>query len=649
MGDANSRTVIQSGGDTTLKGAQVKGRGVALSAENLNIESVQDSAAYNDRRFQGSAQITVGYGFSGSAGYSQSKTNADHRSISEQSGIYAGDGGFQVNIKGHTDLKGGIITATEAAEQNGRNRFQTATLSRSDIENHSRYQGGSFGIGMSGNADGGRDGRQQDGLNKGIGFGRDGGSRNSTTRSGIGTRNITIGNDPDGTQAKAAYTDTRTETAEANTGRLNNMFDKDRVRKELDRQREVTQQFGGSVQQVRTEINRKAEGYRKLAKIAEEEAAARLQNGDTAGWRRAVGSADENRRKAGQWQKGGVALSALASGLAAPADSGSGIAAAALNPAGAYAIGQYFKGLAQENLLGGKTETAELTAAQETARAVAHGVIAAATAAAGGSNALSAAISAGGAEAAAPYVSQWLYGEKDGSKLTAGQKETVSAVLSLGGAAVGAASGNGTDAVAGSRAAQTAVENNAFRGLEALAGEAKGMASMAGATSLYEAQMKSGKTQEEARKAVESYLKGYGLQQHTGAETLVYGSMAAPVVMIGGKAYIVAATSSVAQGVATTIVLEGTPYKVSDLVYDTTLGVFFGKALDKASGNMLKWSGENNKFLKRSLDVKSRFIQYSVGKAGSGSISKYLKDNDIILIEIPEALKSKGKNKNDKI
>ncbi|MDO4907521.1 VENN motif pre-toxin domain-containing protein [Neisseria sp.] len=287
-----------------------------------------------------------------------------------------------------------------------------------------------------------------------------GGSRSSTTRSGIGTRNITIGNDPDGTQAKAAYTDTRTETAEANTGRLNNMFDKDRVRKELDRQREVTQQFGGSVQQVRTEINRKAEGYRKLAKIAEEEAAARLQNGDTAGWRRAVGSADENRRKAGQWQKGGVALSALASGLAAPADSGSGIAAAALNPAGAYAIGQYFKGLAQENLLGGKTETAELTAAQETARAVAHGVIAAATAAAGGSNALSAAISAGGAEAAAPYVSQWLYGEKDGSKLTAGQKETVSAVLSLGGAAVGAASGNGTDAVEGSRAAQNAVENN---------------------------------------------------------------------------------------------------------------------------------------------------------------------------------------------
>ncbi|MCQ9327754.1 VENN motif pre-toxin domain-containing protein [Neisseria dentiae] len=137
-----------------------------------------------------------------------------------------------------------------------------------------------------------------------------------------------------------------------------------------------------------------------------------------------------------------------------------GIATAAASPAAAYAVGQYFKGLVQENLLVGKTETAELTAAQETARAVAHGVIAAATAAAGDNNALTAAISAGGAEAAAPYVSQWLYGEKDGSKLTAEQKQTVSSILSLGGAAVGVTGGSTADTVAGGQAAQRAVENN---------------------------------------------------------------------------------------------------------------------------------------------------------------------------------------------
>ena len=91
---------------------------------------------------------------------------------------------------------------------------------------------------------------------------------------------------------------------------------------------------------------------------------------------------------------------------------------------------------------------------------MAHGVIAAATSAAGDHNALTAAINAGGAEAAAPYVSRWLYGEKDGSKLTSEQKQTVSSILSFGGAAVGVTNGSAADVVAGGQAAQTAVENN---------------------------------------------------------------------------------------------------------------------------------------------------------------------------------------------
>ena len=124
-------------------------------------------------------------------------------------------------------------------------------------------------------------------------------------------------------------------------------------------------------------------------------------------------------------------------------------------PYSCYQFGQYFKSEDAQNSDG------QLTAAQKTARAVAHGVIAAATSAAGDHNALTAAISAGGAEAAAPYVSQWLYGEQDGSKLTAEQKQTVSSILSLGGTAVGSATGSSTaDTVAGGQAVRTAVENN---------------------------------------------------------------------------------------------------------------------------------------------------------------------------------------------
>ncbi|MGN6876955.1 hypothetical protein ACTHUR_20880, partial [Neisseria sp. P0021.S007] len=52
---------------------------------------------------------TVGYGASASGDYSQSKINAEHRSVSEQSGLFAGDDGFDVQVGGHTRLTGGDL------------------------------------------------------------------------------------------------------------------------------------------------------------------------------------------------------------------------------------------------------------------------------------------------------------------------------------------------------------------------------------------------------------------------------------------------------------------------------------------------------------------------------------------------------------
>ncbi|WP_421522854.1 VENN motif pre-toxin domain-containing protein [Neisseria yangbaofengii] len=370
----------------------------------------------------------------------------------------------------HTDLKGGIITATETAETAGRNRFQTASISHGDIENHSRYEGDGFGIGVSGSISGQSLGQTaptadsriqtvagKNGIDSSIGYGSDGGSQSSVTKSGIGTRNIIIGNDTDGTQAAAAYTATRSETAEQNSGRLNNIFDKERVQSEIDLQRKVSQEFSKNVQEARTEINRKAEGYKALAKAAEDKAAQALQNGDLNAYREAVQTANEHHQKADNWQKGGVALAAVATGLSAPTDSALGIAAATASPAAAYQIGQYFKELAQQNSDG------KLTAKQETAHILAHTVLGAATAAAGDNNALAGAISAGSAEAAAPLIGNYLYGEKDGSKLTAEQKETVTAITSLLGAATGATVGNSaTNAAQGSLNADSAVENNSI-------------------------------------------------------------------------------------------------------------------------------------------------------------------------------------------
>ncbi|WP_421522856.1 VENN motif pre-toxin domain-containing protein [Neisseria yangbaofengii] len=349
----------------------------------------------------------------------------------------------------HTDLKGGIITATETAESEGRNRFQTASISHGDIENHSRYEGDGFGIGVSGSISGQSLGQTaptadshiqtvaaKNGIDSSIGYGSDGGSQSSITKSGIGTRNIIIGNDTDGTQAAAAYTATRTETAEQNSGRLNNIFDKERVQSEIDLQRKVSQEFSKNVQSANSEINQKLDTLKEQKE-------------------KGLISEAEYRQKAGNWQKGKVLLNSIAAGLSAPTQSTAGIAAAAASPAVSYQIGQHFKELAKQNSDG------NLSAKQEAAHILAHAVLGAATAAAGDNNALAGAISAGSAEAAAPLIGNYLYGEKDGSKLTAEQKETVTAITNLLGTATGAAIGNSaTNAAQGSLNAQGAVENN---------------------------------------------------------------------------------------------------------------------------------------------------------------------------------------------
>jgi filamentous hemagglutinin len=96
----------------------------------------------------------------------------------------------------------------------------------------------------------------------------------------------------------------------------------------------------------------------------------------------------------------------VSAGLSAPTASGAGIAAPTLSPAASYEIGQYFNGKDAEG---------------SAAHILAHTILGAAVAATGGNNALSAGIAAGGSEAAAPLLSQYLYGKK-AKDLTSSQK-----------------------------------------------------------------------------------------------------------------------------------------------------------------------------------------------------------------------------------
>ena len=95
---------------------------------------------------------------------------------------------------------------------------------------------------------------------------------------------------------------------------------------------------------------------------------------------------------------------------------------------------------------------------------MAHAVLGAAVAAAGGNDAVTGLITAAGTEAMAPVLSQWLY-EKDAKDLTADEKATVSAIAGLAGAATGAAIGGSmTDVAQGNQAGHIAVDNNTVLG-----------------------------------------------------------------------------------------------------------------------------------------------------------------------------------------
>ncbi|MDN7670908.1 hypothetical protein, partial [Burkholderia vietnamiensis] len=58
--------------------------------------------------------------------------------MNQQSGIYAGTGGYDVNVGNHTQLDGGVIASTATPDKNS---LSTQTLGFTNLENHASYSG----------------------------------------------------------------------------------------------------------------------------------------------------------------------------------------------------------------------------------------------------------------------------------------------------------------------------------------------------------------------------------------------------------------------------------------------------------------------------------------------------------------------------
>ncbi|MFE0838446.1 hemagglutinin repeat-containing protein, partial [Achromobacter insolitus] len=145
---------IQSGGDTTLKGATGEAeRIVASVGGNLLLESLQDRSKYDSKN------QSAGFGLSlcippycqgassFSANASAGKLQSDFKSVMEQTGLRAGDGGFQIDVKNETKLAGSVIASSDRAVAQGLNTLDTGTLITEDIKNRAKYSGGQVSIG----------------------------------------------------------------------------------------------------------------------------------------------------------------------------------------------------------------------------------------------------------------------------------------------------------------------------------------------------------------------------------------------------------------------------------------------------------------------------------------------------------------------
>ncbi|TFY97335.1 hemagglutinin repeat-containing protein [Ramlibacter rhizophilus] len=226
---AGNALVVQSGGDTTLRGAVIDADTVrARIGGHLTIESPQDTSTYESRQTSAGVGVSLCVpplcAGSSSASVSAGRTRIDstYASVGEQSAIRAGDGGFDVQVEGRTSLTGGAITSTDAAVQAGANTFTSREgVQLQDVNNQAGYSGRGVALTLGKGVD--TQGTPT-ATSRGAGFGSDSGSAQSVTRAGI----------------SGVAGDTAARTGDAQTG-IAPIFDAERVQREIDAQVTITQ------------------------------------------------------------------------------------------------------------------------------------------------------------------------------------------------------------------------------------------------------------------------------------------------------------------------------------------------------------------------------------------------------------------------
>ena len=138
-----------SGNDTEIIGSKVIGESVTTKVgHDLKIESLQDTNDYH--KISKNKGISVSYGMSGPArvgfDYSRGTTDSHYASVTNQAGIYAGDGGYNVQVNNATTLTGGII---KGSTDKSKNKLSSKSLKMNDIQNEASYSAKTSGYSLS--------------------------------------------------------------------------------------------------------------------------------------------------------------------------------------------------------------------------------------------------------------------------------------------------------------------------------------------------------------------------------------------------------------------------------------------------------------------------------------------------------------------
>ena len=438
--DAGSHLSLTSGRDTKLKGAQASGEKVTVDVgRDLTLQSEQDSDRYDAKQQNASAGGSFTFGsMTGSANVSASKDklHSNFDSVKEQTGLFAGKGGYDVKVKEHTQLDGAVIASTADKENN---RLDTGTLGWKDIHNQADYSathsGGSFSTGgpvgkelLTNTAGGMLSGANNSGHAEG------------TTKAGVSEGTLIV-RDTDKQQQDVAQLNRDTE--HANDGSISPIFNKEKEQNRL-KQAQLIGEIGGQTMDViRTQGEIAGLKAQKdpaaLAQAREQLEKSGKPTNDAAVMKQAYDNAMRQYGTGSDLQKAAqaVTLTALA---------GNNLAGALASGASPYLATEIKKRVGEDNIA---------------ANAMAHAVLGAVTAQLNNQSVAAGGLGAGGGELAARYIAGQLYPGKTAQQLSESEKQQVSALSQLAaGLAGGLATGDTAGAVTGGQAGKTAVENN---------------------------------------------------------------------------------------------------------------------------------------------------------------------------------------------